>query len=341
MRLQAFAGLWDLERDIEDVRAGRAGRFSGTARFAPVPDGLAYVEEGTLRLPGAPPMQATRRYQWRDGGAGTIEVWFEDGRLLPPLLRRRTRAGGGARMPARPVPRALRLRPLAALAGRMAGARPAQALRHREPVQPGGEGGLTMRHLARLAAVAALAGCAAPTQAPPPASKAPDRDGLLRQMQACLGEPEPAPPCAEVDRARGFVVIKDDDPAKPDAYLIVPATDVTGIEDPADRFARRWRISGATAGMSGGSACRAPPQDLGARDQLEGRAAPRISCTSTSPASCRRCATPWRGRRSARNGRRRPFVAFRGHAYNARKVAQSRTKPVPALRAPRRPRGHG
>jgi hypothetical protein len=82
MRLEAFAGLWVIERDIEDVRAGRAGRFAGTARFAPVADGLAYHEEGTLALDGTRPMRAARRYLWRDGGAGTIEVLFEDGRLF-------------------------------------------------------------------------------------------------------------------------------------------------------------------------------------------------------------------------------------------------------------------
>ena len=51
-------------------------------------------------------------------------------------------------------------------------------------------------------------------------------------MQACLADPE-KPDCTEVDRARGFVVIKDDDPAKPKAWLIVPDREVTGIESPA------------------------------------------------------------------------------------------------------------
>ena len=39
MRLQAFAGDWDVERDIEDVQAGRTGRFVGRATFTPVPEG--------------------------------------------------------------------------------------------------------------------------------------------------------------------------------------------------------------------------------------------------------------------------------------------------------------
>jgi Family of unknown function (DUF6314) len=82
MRLQAFAGLWDLEREVEDVRAGRTGRFSGTARFALAAGGLAYREEGTLSFQGSPPLEASRSYLWRDGGAGTLEVLFEDGRFF-------------------------------------------------------------------------------------------------------------------------------------------------------------------------------------------------------------------------------------------------------------------
>ena len=37
--------------------------------------------------------------------------------------------------------------------------------------------------------------------------------------------------CTLVDRPNGFVVIKDDDPAKPAAWLLVPDVEVTGIED--------------------------------------------------------------------------------------------------------------
>ena len=82
MRLLAFSGLWHLDRVIEDVRAARAGRLIGEARFAPAPDGLDYLEEGTLVFPGVAPLCASRRYHWRDGGAGTIDVWFADGRFF-------------------------------------------------------------------------------------------------------------------------------------------------------------------------------------------------------------------------------------------------------------------
>jgi len=86
MRLEAFAGDWEVERDIEDMRDGRTGRFTGRARFAPVPAGLAYHEAGRLRLGDGPEMTATRDYLWRDGGAGAIEVLFGDGRLFHRFL---------------------------------------------------------------------------------------------------------------------------------------------------------------------------------------------------------------------------------------------------------------
>jgi uncharacterized protein DUF6314 len=82
MRLQAFAGLWAIDRAIEDLRSGRCGRLTGRAEFRAVPEGLAYREEGMLVLGQGAPMAATREYLWRDGGAGTIEVRFEDGRLF-------------------------------------------------------------------------------------------------------------------------------------------------------------------------------------------------------------------------------------------------------------------
>ncbi len=82
MELAAFVGRWRLERTIEDARAGRAGCFEGEAVFEPVAAGLAYREAGTLTLDGAGPMAASRRYLWKDGGAGTIEVCFDDGRFF-------------------------------------------------------------------------------------------------------------------------------------------------------------------------------------------------------------------------------------------------------------------
>jgi hypothetical protein len=82
MRLEAFRGSWTVERAVEDLRAGRQGRFAGAACFEPAPGGLAYAEQGTLTLDGAGSFAASRRYLWLDAGASTIEVRFADGRLF-------------------------------------------------------------------------------------------------------------------------------------------------------------------------------------------------------------------------------------------------------------------
>ncbi|MFD0979700.1 DUF6314 family protein [Tropicimonas aquimaris] len=78
-QLEDFAGLWRLERRIDDHRAGVVMRLDGEARFTPRDAGLDYSETGTLIAPGAPPLQATRRYRWMAQGSD-IEVFFEDGR---------------------------------------------------------------------------------------------------------------------------------------------------------------------------------------------------------------------------------------------------------------------
>ena len=82
MRLDAFRGPWRLTRTIDDIRNGRAGRFEGTARFEAGPGGLDYAEEGRLRFEGGATFAATRRYFWCEGGAGSIEVHFADGRFF-------------------------------------------------------------------------------------------------------------------------------------------------------------------------------------------------------------------------------------------------------------------
>lgn len=85
MELKSFEGRWRIERAIEDVRAGRTGRFTGEAVFTPLP-GVAgsfdYLESGRLVLDAGAPMAASRRYVWRERGAGTIDVLFEDGRFF-------------------------------------------------------------------------------------------------------------------------------------------------------------------------------------------------------------------------------------------------------------------
>lgn len=78
INLDAFRGVWQLDRDIVDANGGMS-RFSGKAVFTPDGAGLLYEETGILEIPGVSPMQATRRYLWRES-AGRIMVAFEDGR---------------------------------------------------------------------------------------------------------------------------------------------------------------------------------------------------------------------------------------------------------------------
>ncbi|QBY02604.1 trigger factor [Rhodophyticola sp. CCM32] len=77
--MAALEGVWCLDREIDDRRAGLTGRFVGEAIWAPDGAGLTQTETGLLRYGTAPPMQATRRYIWREGHGGP-EVFFADGR---------------------------------------------------------------------------------------------------------------------------------------------------------------------------------------------------------------------------------------------------------------------
>lgn len=80
MRVADFEGCWRLQRRIDDHRAGLIGQLEGLARFAPGQGGdLILTETGCLRYGTGAPLQAERRYLWRDE-AGGIAVCFEDGR---------------------------------------------------------------------------------------------------------------------------------------------------------------------------------------------------------------------------------------------------------------------
>lgn len=55
-------------------------------------------------------------------------------------------------------------------------------------------------------------------------------------------------PCAEVNLAAGYVILKDPNPSAPTHFLLIPATRITGIEDPAvlspgapNYWAQAWR----------------------------------------------------------------------------------------------------
>lgn len=78
-RLDDFLGDWRLRRRIADLRTGETGRLSGRVCFTATSGGAIQHEEGTLRLPGRPPLTATRRYLWAEA-PGRLVLSFADGR---------------------------------------------------------------------------------------------------------------------------------------------------------------------------------------------------------------------------------------------------------------------
>lgn len=77
-----FAGLWRLERRIDDRLAGQVIAARGTARLvADGAGGLVYDEEVLLKLPGRAPVPGHRRYLWQKNGEG-FDVRFADGRFF-------------------------------------------------------------------------------------------------------------------------------------------------------------------------------------------------------------------------------------------------------------------
>jgi CDP-diacylglycerol pyrophosphatase len=167
--------------------------------------------------------------------------------------------------------------------------------------------------------------CAAPE---PPASRAPNPNGLYDVMRTCLAQTVLEPPCTAVDRTRGYVVIKDDDPAKPLAWLIVPDREVTGIEDQralippvVDFWSYGWFV--------GSRLLTEPPESRGlAINSKQGRSQDllhiHISCVLPEVEQALAAASIGPDWAVA------PFVQFRGHAYNARRVPT--LDPSPFLR---------
>lgn len=84
--LSDFLGHWRITREIVSrdktrasfLRDGADASFSGHAEWRAVPGGATYIESGVLRLQGAAPMTAERRYVW----AEDLSVRFEDGRAF-------------------------------------------------------------------------------------------------------------------------------------------------------------------------------------------------------------------------------------------------------------------
>ena len=78
--LDAFAGSWTLRKRIADRRTGQISQFAGRAEFTWAGSELAYAETGELILSDGQRLAASRRYQWRGGAGGAIEVLFDGGR---------------------------------------------------------------------------------------------------------------------------------------------------------------------------------------------------------------------------------------------------------------------
>lgn len=167
----------------------------------------------------------------------------------------------------------------------------------------------------------ALCACA------PGAAEGPRADSLYRQMRSCLADPGQGVPCTVTDPGRGFVLIKDDDPKKPFAWLLVPSTDVTGIEDPAvfsAPVAGFWEVGWGFAGQL----LPAPPEGRGLAINSEaGRSQNLLHIhVSCIPLALREVLAKadigpaWRAR---------PFLTVDGQAFNVRTV--DRLEPSPFL----------
>lgn len=85
-----FAGVWALERDIEDRLSGRDGHLIGQATLTADGDGLKYHETGELTFEGQPTLIASRVYLWRRGRGGVVTVQFEDGTPFHDFTLHRT-----------------------------------------------------------------------------------------------------------------------------------------------------------------------------------------------------------------------------------------------------------
>jgi hypothetical protein len=77
--LDDFMGhSWDITRQICDHHQDQTVQFKGQCYF----DSGWYHEDGQLILAHSPPLASSRRYRWRPGAAGGINVYFEDDRFF-------------------------------------------------------------------------------------------------------------------------------------------------------------------------------------------------------------------------------------------------------------------
>ena len=329
MRLLSFTGAWHLDRTIEDVRAGRTGaphrrrRASSPPRTAsPTPRRARSPSPAARRC--APPA-ATSGATAGQGPSTSGSRTAASSTASTPRTRRRPPAHDCPPDTYR-VRYDFRAWPRWQAEWRVTGPRKDYGIVSRfRPAEA--------RHETR----APRCSRSSPRAVRRPRSRTRRSDGLYRAMRACLGE-APGPDCTLVDRAQGFVVIKDDDPAKPLAWLIVPDVEVTGIEDSpragaaggrvlAPRLAGRARAPGGAAGTDR------------AGDQLEGRP---VAGPPPHPHLLRRA----RRRAGARRRRHRPRLGAGALPHPRRRRLQrpqgglARPQPLPApAGASGRPRG--
>ncbi len=156
-----------------------------------------------------------------------------------------------------------------------------------------------------------------------------DPDALWKEVQACLEQVPPKPPCMLIDRPARYVVLHDIDPAKADAYLIVPTVPVTGIEDPrawvppvAELWSYGWEAAKRFLGK--------PAVDMGlAINSVAGRGQNQLHIHITCVQAAVRDAL---ARATVPTTWQPGAFTFRGHDYDAIKVASLRRSPFGVLR---------
>ena len=256
MRLQAFAGDWQIERDDRGRAAPAAPAASpARARFDPV--------AGGPRLPRGGHAGARRRAA--DGGDAALPLARRRGGddrgavrrrpLLPPLRRRGARRRP-PRTPARPTPTACATTSRAGRAGGRSGASPARA----RTTAWSAASARWRRGMAR-----ARSSPRAPRRLRPaarPRRRAPTGccgDARLPRRPGGSGLHARSSPRAASSSSRTTTR------TKPYAWLLVPSTEVTGIEDPAVFEAPVAGLLAIRLGRSGASSCPRRPRGSASR----------------------------------------------------------------------------
>ena len=319
-------GAGAIERTIEDVRPAAPGaspaRPASARRRAVSPT----TRRGRSPSSAPPRCRPSAATSGATAAAGSIEVLFDDGRFFHRFDAEEAAPGRRPRLRPRRLPRPLRL-PRAGRVGRRSGASPARARTTAmvSPLRPGDAG--MMAVCLRPPPRARRLGRRGPR---PRRAAPPTRTGSCTRCRPASPTPTRARPCTG-HRARGFVVIKDDSPEKPDAWLIVPDPRSPGSRDPAvfrPPVADFWRYGWRPAPAS---SCRAPPDDRGLAINSKAGRGPE---PPPHPHFLRAARGPRRRSRRRAIGPRwaaEPFFHFGKDVFNVRKVERP-SSPSPFLR---------